>query len=112
MPVVSSFVLATLWDDAKVHASYLESWHLLCHCVCRACVMVVTCLSWQADGAKSPGGGAVAPSPLAVVAGVGAPSEVHSNFLANISHEIRTPLNGMLAVAQLLLGTTLSPEQR
>ncbi len=41
-----------------------------------------------------------------------APSEVHSNYLANISHEIRTPLNGMLAVAQLLLGTTLTPEQR
>lgn len=37
---------------------------------------------------------------------------MHSNFLANISHEIRTPLNGMLAVAQLLLGTTLTPEQR
>jgi len=33
-------------------------------------------------------------------------------FLANISHEIRTPLNGMIAVAQLLLVTSLSPEQR
>lgn len=33
-------------------------------------------------------------------------------FLANISHEIRTPLNGMLAVAQLLLSTSLTPEQR
>ena len=31
---------------------------------------------------------------------------------ANISHEIRTPLNGMLAVAQLLLSTSLTPEQR
>ena len=33
-------------------------------------------------------------------------------FLANMSHEIRTPLNGMIAVAQLLLATPLTPEQR
>ncbi|KAL6758458.1 hypothetical protein V8C86DRAFT_1787735, partial [Haematococcus lacustris] len=28
-----------------------------------------------------------------------------------ISHEIRTPLNGMMATAQLLLASTLNPEQ-
>ena len=38
-------------------------------------------------------------------------TEAKSMFLANISHEIRTPLNGMIAVAQLLLATCLSPEQ-
>lgn len=41
-----------------------------------------------------------------------AANEAKSVFLANVSHEIRTPLNGMIAVAQLLMRTTLSPEQR
>ena len=39
-------------------------------------------------------------------------AEAKSMFLANMSHEIRTPLNGMIAVAQLLLTTHLTPEQR
>ena len=38
--------------------------------------------------------------------------DARATLLANMSHEMRTPLNGILGMAQLLLDTDLTPEQR
>lgn len=39
-------------------------------------------------------------------------NEAKSRFLANLSHELRTPMNGVIGMAELLLGTQLSDQQR
>ncbi len=69
-------------------------------------------LHWSA--ASSPGGLNLSEVIVAIddVTESKAGDRAKAQFLANMSHELRTPLNAILGMAELCLGTTITPSQR
>jgi signal transduction histidine kinase/CheY-like chemotaxis protein len=103
-------VWATLAAPLKIHVQsppWMRWWAWLCYLLLLLCLLSVGLLGWRRRLAQRHRMQLIEQQRQLAEAA----SAAKTQFLATLSHEIRTPMTGVMGMAELLLGTPLSPLQ-